>query len=183
MKFIPLKLSGAFLIEPIIHEDERGSFYRNLCTKEFGNNQLVSHFVQSNISTNKLSYTLRGLHFQRQPYAETKLIQCLKGKIWDVIVDLRKDSLTYCDWISIELCEDITQILYVPEGFAHGYITLTDDTQLLYLMSNFYQTDSVCGLHWNDEKINITWPHKPKILSDNDANLPNFENLINNNEL
>jgi|LWDU01.1.fsa_nt_gi dTDP-4-dehydrorhamnose 3,5-epimerase len=183
MIFTPLKLKGAYLIDLDTYEDERGCFYRNFCKKEFESNKLIHNFVQSNISHNKSIYTLRGLHFQREPYSETKLVQCLIGKIWDVIVDLRKDSPTYCQWLNIELSEQAAQILYIPAGFAHGYLTLTENTQLLYLISNFYHAESVAGINWNDKKLNINWPHLPKIISDKDSCLPDIETLISHNQI
>lgn len=174
LKFIETKSKGAYIIElePII--DNRGSFIRSFCKKEFERIGLNYEIVQSNISYNQKAGTLRGMHFQKMPYEETKIVSCLKGAIYDVIIDIRPDSETYLDWMAIELSEENHKMLYIPKGFAHGFQTLADDTIINYQMGEFYNPDSSGGIRWNDPQFNIKWPVENKIISDKDLSYEDF---------
>jgi dTDP-4-dehydrorhamnose 3,5-epimerase len=158
MIFEPLNLDGAYLIKPELHEDGRGFFARSFCKKEFEEQGLTSEYVQCNISFNRKKGTLRGMHFQKSPHAETKLIHCITGSIFDVIIDLRPDSQTFKEWVGIELCSKDKYLLYVPEGFAHGFLTLSDDTEIFYQISEYYSPEYSDGVRWDDPTFNIEWP-------------------------
>ena len=166
----PLKGAYAIVMEKI--EDERGFFARTWCKKEFEKNGLNLDLVQCNISYNKKRGTLRGLHYQEEPFGEVKLVRCIKGAIYDVIVDLRKDSDTYLKWFAIELTEENRNMLYIPQGFAHGFQTLKNDTEVFYQMSEFYDPQAARGYRWDDKAFGINWPIKEKIISNKDANYP-----------
>lgn len=168
MIFTELFLKGAFLIEIQPYEDQRGFFARSWCISEFKNYGLNTNLVQCNISLNIKRGTLRGMHYQEKPYEEVKIVRCTRGSIYDVIVDLRPDSLTYKKWFGIELSAKNHTSLYIPEGFAHGFQTLEDDSEVFYQMSEYYQPGSSRGLRWDDPKIGINWPISNPILSDND---------------
>jgi len=168
MKLINLPLSGAFLIELQLISDERGFFARTWCTEEFERLGLNPKLVQCSISWNARRGTLRGLHYQTEPYAEAKLIRCCSGAIYDVIVDLRPASPTYGKWIAAELTSENRRMLYVPEGFAHGFQTLIDDTEISYQISASYQPDHARGVRWNDPAFGIEWPISHPILSARD---------------
>ncbi len=151
------KLPGAYIIELEKQEDERGFFARVWCKKEFSEHRLASRMVQANMSANKKRGTLRGLHYQLAPHQETKLVRCTKGAIFDVIIDLRPESGTYKQWLGVELTAENHKMLYVPEGFAHGYQTLRDDTEVFYQVSEFYSPESERGVRWNDPAFSIHW--------------------------
>jgi dTDP-4-dehydrorhamnose 3,5-epimerase len=168
MKLINLPLTGAFLIELQLISDERGFFARTWCTEEFERLGLNPKLVQCSISWNERRGTLRGLHYQTEPYAEAKLIRCCTGAIYDVIVDLRPASPTYGKWIATELNSQNRQMLYVPEGFAHGFQTLIDHTEISYQVSASYQPDYARGVRWNDPVFGIEWPISHPILSARD---------------
>jgi len=172
MKFSETPLAGCYVVylEPFF--DHRGFLARSWCTDEFLQHGLVSTFVQCNISFNTRCGTLRGLHYQTTPHEETKLIRCTRGVVYDVIVDLRKDSPSYLKWFSVELTQDNLTMLYVPAGVAHGFQTLQDNSELFYQMSEPYVSDCARGIHWNDPQLNIRWPIEEKILSDRDKALP-----------
>ncbi len=171
MKFIPLSLSGAYLIEMEEIKDERGSFSRQFCQKEFQEKNLELDIKQCNISRNYKKGTLRGMHFQKEPYAEIKLVSCMKGAIFDVLVDLRKDSPTYLHWEGYELSESNNRMLYIPRNFAHGFQTLVDNTLVYYQMGDFFNPKYASGIRWNDPKINILWPdEKHRIINERDNN-------------
>jgi len=172
MKFIETKLKGAYVIEPELLEDERGFFTRAFCQKEFEAHGMNPRLVQGNISYNKLKGTLRGMHYQVTPMAETKLIRCTKGAIFDVIVDLRPESPTYCQWVEVELNADNHRMLYIPEGFAHGYQAMEDETEIFYLVSEFYSPENERGVRWDDPVFGIRWPLNTKIISKKDKNYP-----------
>lgn len=174
MIFIETDLKGAYVIKPERIEDERGFFARTYCKKEFEANGLNPNLVQSSISFNKQKATLRGMHFQSAPYEETKIVRCTCGAIYDVIIDLRPDSLTHKQWFSIDLTAENRNMLYIPEGFAHGFITLEDNSEILYHMSEFYAPECAGGVKWNDPAFSITWPIDVKIISDKDRNLPDY---------
>ena len=158
MIFEPLDLDGVYLIKPELHEDERGFFSRSFCKKEFIAKGLVGEFVQCNISFNKKKNTLRGMHFQKAPHEETKLVRCIRGSIFDVIIDLRTDSQTFKKWVGVELGSEDKHALYVPAGFAHGFMTLTDNTEVFYQMSEYYYPEYSDGVRWDDPTFNIIWP-------------------------
>jgi dTDP-4-dehydrorhamnose 3,5-epimerase len=169
MIFIETKLKGAFVIELERLEDERGFFARTFCQKEFLEHNLNPSIVQSNISYNKEKWTLRGLHMQMPPHQESKLIKCIRGAIYDVIVDMRHGSVTFQQWISVELNSGNHRMLYVPEGFAHGFITLEDATEVSYQMNQFYKPGAEKGFRWDDPALQISWPMTPQIISEKDS--------------
>lgn len=151
-------LPGAFLIAPDRRSDERGHFARTWCVQEFAAHGLDSGWVQGNLSYNRTQGTLRGLHYQADPKPETKLVRCTRGAVYDVLVDLRPDSPTFRHWVGVELSADNGVALYIPGGFAHGYQTLADDTELAYEMSEFYDPGLSRGVRWDDPALGITWP-------------------------
>ncbi len=168
------KLPGAYLIDIEKREDERGFFARSWCQKEFEAHGLVPRVTQANISFNKYKGTLRGMHYQAAPFAETKLVRCTRGAIYDVIVDLRPDSPTCMQWLGVELTAENYKMLYVPEGFAHGFQTLIDNTEATYQVSQFYTPEAEGGLRYNDPTFNIDWPLEVQVISDKDRNWPDF---------
>lgn len=174
MRFIPTPLSGAYIIELEKKGDDRGFFARFFCTKEFEQIGLEKNFVQVNNSLSAQKGTLRGMHYQMPPKAETKLVRCIKGALYDVILDLRKDSPTFGQSFGCELTADNRQMMYVPRGFAHGFLTLEEDTEALYLVSEFYSPEQERGLRWNDPQLQIHWPFQPAVVSDKDAKQPDF---------
>jgi dTDP-4-dehydrorhamnose 3,5-epimerase len=176
VKFTETTLQGAYIldIEPI--EDERGFFARSWCREEFGAQGLHCTFVQSNISFNKTKGTLRGMHYQVKPNEEAKLVQCTRGAIYDVIIDLRSQSRTFKQWVAVELTAANHRMLYVPEGLAHGFQTLEDDAEVFYLMSEFYHPECAQGVRWDDPAFGITWPQSDRrIISDKDNAYPDFQ--------
>lgn len=162
------KLKGAWLIEVEPFTDDRGSFSRTFCQREFAELGLNTAIAQCNTSFNTRAGTLRGMHYQVAPSAEAKLVRCTSGAIFDAIVDMRKDSPTYLEWTSAELSSDNRSALYVPEGFAHGFQALIDDTEVFYQMSEFYSTEHARGFHWSDPRIAIKWPLEPTKISAQD---------------
>ena len=178
MKFEPTNLNGNFLINLEKKEDDRGFFARYFCEKEFLQKGLNIRWVQINNSLSKDEGTLRGLHYQREPNSEVKLIRCLKGKIWDVVVDLREGSETFGKWFGAELSEYNRTMMYVPKGFAHGFISLEPNSEVLYLVSDFYDPSLEDTLIWNDTKVQINWPIEPKVISDKDLKGSNLEMII-----
>ncbi len=178
MQFIPTIFDGAYLIEPELVIDERGFFARTWCQNEFASKGLKTNPVQCSISYNKTCGTLRGMHFQRQPNAEAKLVRCTAGAIYDVIIDLRQGARTFLKWASFELTAHNHRTLYIPEGFAHGFQTLADDTEVLYQMFNFFAPESAAGFRWNDPAFHIKWPLDISIMSDKDRAYPDFDGLL-----
>ena len=175
MIFKETKIKGPYIISLDKHEDERGFFARSFCQKEFKEHGTDFNVAQCNISYNKEKGTLRGMHYQSAPFGEAKLIGCIRGRIYDVIIDLRKDSDTYCKWISAELSEENHNILYVPKGFAHGFQTLEDNTTVFYQMSDFFHPECAKGIRWDDPLFSIDWPLKDKIISEKDKTYPLFK--------
>ncbi|MCL4160617.1 UNVERIFIED_CONTAM: hypothetical protein GTU68_047672 [Idotea baltica] len=175
MVFKETKLKGAYFIELDKIGDERGFFSRLWCKKEMDELNLESNIVQCNTSYNKIKGTLRGMHFQNTPYEETKYVRCTKGAIYDVIVDLRPDSKTFKQWYGAELTEENGNMLYVPRGFAHGYLTLEDHSEVNYFVTEFYKSDAEGGLRYDDKSVNIIWPIAITEISDKDKNRPNFK--------
>jgi dTDP-4-dehydrorhamnose 3,5-epimerase len=169
MQIVPLPLAGAFVIEVEPSRDARGFFARTFSSEDFAGHGLVSSFVQSGVAYNHARGTLRGMHFQVAPHGEVKLVRCTAGAVYDVIVDLRPDSSTRCRWTSVELSSENRRTLYVPEGFAHGYLTLTDGAELVYHMSVPQHVPSARGVRWNDEAFGIEWPLEPVVISPRDA--------------
>jgi len=171
--FHDTSIQGAYKLELEPLTDERGYFVRAWCQKELSAKGLCSSFVQSNVSSNRLKGTLRGMHFQIEPYQEAKLVRCTKGAIYDVIVDLRKASATYLQWYSVELKSDEFTSLYIPEGVAHGFQTLMDDSEVLYMHSEYYVAKASSGVRWDDPKFDIKWPVAAKrIISTKDTTWP-----------
>jgi len=168
LKFHPTPLAGAFVVEPERREDERGFFARSFCESEFRAQGLNPAVAQCNVSWNRRKGTLRGLHFQSKPHEEAKLVRCTRGAIWDVIVDLREGSATRHRWHAAELSAENRRALYVPRGFAHGFQTLADDSEVLYQMSEFYHPESSRGLRWDDPVFGISWPLPDPIVSPRD---------------
>lgn len=168
MKFLPLSLSGAFLIEPEPISDERGSFARTFCRQEFKENGLNPHLEQCSFSYNLKKGTVRGMHFQRDPHAEAKLVRCTQGKIYDVIIDLRPESSTYKKWEGVILSGANRCMLYIPEGFAHGFQTLEDNTEVFYQISSVFVPEAASGVRWNDPVFGIEWPEKVSVISQKD---------------
>ena len=168
MRFIPTKLPGAFLIEPEPRADDRGFFARTFCVREFREHGLVTQFVQCSISVNRQAGTLRGMHYQLPPSCEAKLVRCTAGAIFDVIVDLRRDSPTYLQHFGVDLTAPNRRALYVPEMFAHGFQTLEDETEVFYQISEFYAPDKSTGLRFDDPKLAIHWPRPIATISEKD---------------
>lgn len=174
MIFTETKLKGAFIInvEPI--EDERGLFARSWCREEFEAHGLNPELAQCNISFNKKKGTLRGMHYQKPPHEEVKLVRCTLGAIFDVIIDLRSDSPTCKQWLGEKLTAQNRRMLYIPKGFAHGFLTLENDTEVFYQMSTPYAPESSSGVRWDDPAINIIWPRQPQIISQQDQSYTDF---------
>jgi len=175
MQFIETELKGAYIIEPERLEDERGFFARSFCKNEFKEHGLNDNLAQCNISFNKEKGTMRGMHLQIPPKEEAKLVRCTMGSIHDIIVDLRKDSPTFKMHVGDTLTPDNRKMLYVPEGFAHGFITLEDNTEVFYQMSEFYAPECARGYRYNDPAFGIDWPQEVKVISDRDRDYPDFE--------
>ena len=175
MLFKETMLPGAYVIELDKREDDRGFFARAWCTKEFAAHNLTSHVVQANTSFNKKMGTLRGMHYQIAPHPEAKLIRCIRGSIYDVIIDLRPASPTYKRWIGVELTAKNRSMLYVPENFAHGFITVEDDTEILYLVSEFYSPECERGVRYNDPAFGMMWPVKVQAMSSKDQTWPDYQ--------
>lgn len=175
MIFTETELKGVFVIEPEIIEDKRGFFACAWCPVEFERQGLNPRLMQCNISFNRKQGTLRGMHFQIAPHEEAKLVRCTRGAIYDVAVDVRTDSPTRYRWMAVELTADNRRMLYVPEGFAHGYQTLTYGTEIFYQMSETYHPEVARGLRWNDPRIGIEWPLPNPILIERDQTYPLIE--------
>jgi dTDP-4-dehydrorhamnose 3,5-epimerase len=172
MLFTETKLPGAFIIDVDLREDHRGGFARTFCTREFEAHNLKSVVAQCNMALNHKAGTLRGMHYQIAPACETKLVRCTKGAIYDVIVDLRPDSPTYRQHVGVELTEENRRALYIPEMFAHGYQTLADDTEVMYLVGEFYTPNCERGARYDDPAFGIQWPHDITLISEKDASWP-----------
>jgi len=175
MKITPLNVEGVALIEIETFADERGFFARSFCEQEFADAGLTFNVVQSNLSQNIKKGTLRGLHFQAQPKSDPKLVSCINGAIFDVVVDVREGSPTYCQWSGVELTADNHKSLFVPPGCAHGFITLTDDALVHYQMGETFVADLARGVRWNDPAFGVEWPMDPIVISDRDATYPDFK--------
>lgn len=174
MIFHETALKGAFLIDLEKKEDARGFFARTWCAEEFAAQGLNPRLVQCSLSFNRTKGTLRGMHYQAAPHQEAKLVRCTTGAIFDVIIDLRPASLTYTKHVGVALTADSRQMLYIPEGMAHGFQTLADNTEVLYQMSHRYEGGSARGVRWNDSLFGISWPPDTRIISERDQQYPDF---------
>ena len=174
MRFEETKLCGAWLIEAEPAHDQRGFFARTFCAREYAERALTTHFVQHSTSYSKARGTMRGMHFQRAPHGEVKVVTCLRGAIWDVIIDLRPESATHRQWQGFELTSENQRQLYVPEGFAHGFQSLRDDAQVGYLISTFYAPLAASGVRYDDPAFAIDWPLPVTVISDKDRTWPDF---------
>lgn len=172
MIFNPSKLAGAFTIDVQPFQDGRGFFTRIFCEKEFAGHNLVKHFVQANHSGTHGKGVIRGMHFQHAPFSEVKLVKCVQGSIFDVIVDVRAGSPTFLQWFGAELSAENKRMMYVPAGFAHGFQSLSDYSEITYMVSAFYNKESERGVKYNDIKVNIEWPLPVSLVSDKDMNIP-----------
>jgi dTDP-4-dehydrorhamnose 3,5-epimerase len=175
MKFEQTAIPGVWLIDIEPHEDERGFFARTWCAEEAVAHGLNPACVQCNVSFNRLRGTLRGMHWQDKPHAEAKWIRCTRGAAWDVALDMRPASPTYGKWMGVELSVDNRRMVYIPEGVAHGFQTLENDTELFYQMSEFYVAELARGVRWNDPSFGINWPLTDPILSDRDRTYEDFK--------
>ena len=175
MHFTETTIPGAYVIDLEKRGDDRGFFARAFCEKEFANHQLVTRFVQVNNSLSAGKGTLRGMHYQLAPKAETKLVRCIRGALYDLILDLRQGSSTFGHSFGAELSADNRRMMYVPKGFAHGFITLTDDTEAFYFVDEFYAPECERGIRWNAPRFHLAWPIPPGVLSDKDANQRDFD--------
>lgn len=174
MIFTKAPIDGAYIIDVRRIADERGFFGRLWCHKEFEEHGLVATIVQSNIGASKTKGTLRGLHYQKAPHQEVKIVRCPRGAVFDVIVDLRADSPTFKQWFGLELNQENATMLYVPEGCATGYLTLRDDTEIYYHATEYYHPESATGVRYDDPAFGIEWPGEIKVVSDNDKQWPGF---------
>ncbi len=174
MKFNKLSIKGAYRIDLDRLEDNRGYFSRSFCKNEFEKNNLDSTIVQCNISYNRFRGTIRGMHFQEEPFAESKIVSCIKGTIYDVILDIREDSATFLKWEAIELSDRTYGSIYIPKGCAHGFQTLEDDSVVYYQMTESYHNESAKGVRWDDPIFSIEWPIKKFIISDKDKQYPDY---------
>jgi dTDP-4-dehydrorhamnose 3,5-epimerase len=175
VKFTETPLAGAFIIELELLSDERGFFARTFDADEFRRLDLEPAVAQCNTSYNERAGTLRGMHYQAAPDGECKLVRCTRGAIYDVIVDLRPDSETYCRWFAAELSADNARQLYVPQGLAHGFQTLTDGSEVAYQMSHVHVPEQARGVRWDDPAFGIEWPEAERTISDKDRGYPDFE--------
>ncbi len=175
MIFTETKLSGAYVIDLAPHHDDRGFFSRSFCQREFNEHGLNPNVVQCNVSYNQKRGTLRGMHLQSAPFPEAKLVRVTCGSIYDVIIDMREESPNYLQWLGVELTAENRRALYVPEGFAHGFLTLDDDTEVFYQMSEFYAPDCAQSYRWDDPAFGIEWPVAVAVISDKDAAIPDFQ--------
>ena len=175
MRFIATRLQGVTIIEPEPLEDDRGFFARVWCRQEFEAQHLETRLAQCSISVNRLKGTLRGLHYQDEPYPETKVVRCTAGAIYDVAVDVRRPSATFKQWVAVELTATNRRMLYIPAGVAHGLLTLEDNTEVFYQISEFYHPECARGVRWNDPAFKIEWPLKPVVISPRDQQYPDFD--------
>jgi dTDP-4-dehydrorhamnose 3,5-epimerase len=174
VKFTETKLKGAFIIDPDFLRDERGFFARTWCRHEAEACDLRPDWVQCNVSFNEKKGTLRGMHFQGAPFEEVKLVRCSRGAIHDVVIDLRRESATFAQWTGAELTAENHRMIYVPKGFAHGFLTLQDQSEVFYQMSEFYAPAYAGGVRWNDPAFGIEWPIGVSVMTDKDRTFPDF---------
>jgi dTDP-4-dehydrorhamnose 3,5-epimerase len=175
MRFTETALAGVVTIALDAAEDERGFFARTFCDDEFLRAGIVMQPRQMNLSHNIETLTLRGMHYQAATHGESKLVQCVRGRIFDVVVDLRRHSPTYRRWVGIELAPDLRRMIFVPEGCAHGFLTLEQDSDVFYLMGSAYVSEAGRGVRWSDPAFGIVWPAPPRVISARDNAYPDFE--------
>jgi dTDP-4-dehydrorhamnose 3,5-epimerase len=175
MIFTETPVAGAFVVDLERRGDERGFFARVYCSRELAERGLTPHFVQANDSLSARRGTLRGMHYQLAPKSETKLVRCVRGELFDVVLDLREESPTFGKSVGAALSSDNRRMMYVPKGCAHGFITLADETEALYFVDEFYAPELERGVRWNDPRFAIAWPLEPTVLSDKDAAWPSFD--------
>jgi dTDP-4-dehydrorhamnose 3,5-epimerase len=168
-------LTGAWVLDLTPNEDDRGFFARTYCDRELSEHGLPTTWPQCNLSRNTRKGTLRGMHYNLPPHREAKLVRCVRGAIWDAIIDLRADSPTRLRWFGVELSADQANALYIPEGFAHGFVTLQDDTDVFYHMGRRYEGAAARGLRWNDPRFGIAWPMAPAVIGERDRTYPDFD--------
>ncbi len=178
MIFTETIFKGSYILEYEKIIDERGFFARSFCKNEFSKHGLKTDIIQCNISFNSKKGTLRGMHMQLPPKAEAKLVRCTRGRIYDVIIDLRPESETYCKWLAIELTGKDNKAIYIPEGFAHGFQTLEKNTEVFYHMFEFYDPEYAIGLRWDDQAFGIEWPLPNPIISDKDTSYPLYKKVF-----
>lgn len=172
MIFTPTRLPGAMIIDLDRREDDRGFFARTYCAREFEQQGLLARVAQSSVSFSKRKGTLRGMHYQAPPFAEAKLVRVTQGALHDVIVDLRRESPTYLQWIAVELTAENRRMLFIPEGFAHGFLTLSDDVEVAYQLSEFYTPEAQRGARHDDPAFGIQWPGRVEVISERDRSWP-----------
>jgi dTDP-4-dehydrorhamnose 3,5-epimerase len=177
MKFTETAIKGVWIISPVVHEDRRGFFLESFSGAEMAAHGLPSLFVQDNHARSKVSGVLRGLHFQKPPKAQSKLIRVVRGSVYDVVVDLRGKSETCGKWLGITLSEENKEMLFIPKGFAHGYCTLSPDTEFLYKVDEYYSPAHDSGIRWDDPGIGIRWPVASPVISDKDSRLPLLKDI------
>ncbi|WP_239615885.1 dTDP-4-dehydrorhamnose 3,5-epimerase [Cohnella mopanensis] len=175
VRFEETLIEGAYIIDVEPIEDERGFFARTYCVNEFSSRSLHTTFVQSNISYNRQRGTIRGMHYQEAPFEEVKIVSCTQGKLFDVIIDLRPTSTTYLKWISVVLSAANRRMLYIPEGCAHGFQTLENDTQVFYQMGSMHEPCVSRGIRWNDDRFHIEWPLKCEVISEKDTSYKDYQ--------
>ena len=178
MRFTQTELHGVVLIDIEQRRDERGFFARTYCDEEFAAHGLHTRYPQCNVSYNRAAHTLRGMHWQAAPHGEVKLVRCTAGAIWDVVVDLRPGSPTRFRWQGFELTAAARNALYIPEGFAHGFLTLRDDTEVFYQMGSPFVAGAARGFRWDDRRAGIVWPAAPAVISARDAAYPDLDEAV-----
>ena len=174
MIFRPLAVAGPYLIDVEPHEDHRGFYAQSFSAREFRTHGLIETFLECGISYNTRRGTVRGMHLQIAPHAQAKLVRCSRGAIYDVIIDLRRESASYGQWLAVDLSMSGRTLLYVPEGFAYGFQTLTDDVEVTYQLSAHFQPDAEVGVRWNDPRFGITWPVADVVVSERDRSFADF---------
>ena len=177
MQFTKTDIEGVWIITPVVHEDARGFFLESFSAKEFEDRGLPSHFVQDNHSRSNQAGVLRGMHFQRPPFAQSKLIRIVAGSVFDVVVDLRKGSKTFGQWRGFSMSDADKRMIYIPKGLAHGYCTLAAGTEFLYKVDSFYSPQHDAGIRWNDPGVGIQWPIHNPVLSEKDKKLPLLQDI------
>ncbi|MEI6293413.1 MAG: dTDP-4-dehydrorhamnose 3,5-epimerase [Methanomicrobiales archaeon] len=175
MIYTETKINGVYIIEPELLNDERGFFARSFCKEEFAKYGFETDIVQCNISYNKKKGTLRGMHYQVPLFEEAKIVSCIEGSIYDVVVDLRRDSSTYCQWVAIDLSDKNFKMMFIPKGCAHGFQTLEDNTMVYYQMMEFFHPECAKGVRWDDPAFKIEWPNvRKRVISDKDLSYNNY---------
>ena len=175
MKFIEQSIPDLYLISPDLHKDNRGIFRRSFCENEFKKNGINFNPVQGNISENYKKHTLRGFHYQKSPSNESKVISCVTGSLFNVVIDLRRDSKTYHDFAVLEISSNDRESIYVPSGCANAFLTMADNTIVHYYMGDFFSSETYYGIRYNDPMFAIEWPYEPQIISEKDLKIPDYQ--------